>query len=340
MVQLIIMGDVKITYLLGAGASAEALPTIKSTKKKGDSIPDKEKGLPESLMIFIEEYYQQWSNKTINGVNEVDEEYLKIHEKLKIIAQSCIDFGTPDLFAKFLNASVPFDSESYTLLKLLMSNYFTLKQYSDSIGRAAGHGALDKRALTFLSTICEEGKLPKNVNLLSWNYDEQIEISGKKINSNNNFITSWPNQNPDYKGDYFLVHLNGIAGWDYDLSPKQLPREFTTYKNFNTVRNPLLSFAWEKKENMDLDIFFQQRLPLIEKTIRNTKILVIIGYSFPFFNRKIDKEIFKRIDPDTKIYYQDPAAEIKIPVIRKLFGIRNEIEPITYLEQYYVPFEL
>ncbi|MFX6201679.1 hypothetical protein ABTF50_19975, partial [Acinetobacter baumannii] len=79
--------------------------------------------------------------------------------------------------------STPPKVEDYLLLKLLLSNYFTLKQYSDFTARNSDYGSLDKRAITFLSTICNGRKLPKNVKIITWNYDEQIEIAGSKINS-------------------------------------------------------------------------------------------------------------------------------------------------------------
>lgn len=331
----------KITYLLGAGASAEALPLIKSNKKDNIEHKDSEKGLPESLQDFLNQYEKEWTVKTINGETGPDHGMLETFRKLNDIAANCLKFGTPDLFAKFLYEKNPRDNESYLLLKTLISNYFTLKQYSDSIGRGLGHRSFDQRSLVFLSTISEDGKLPQNVKIVSWNYDEQLEIAARKLNSNDeNYLTSWPNQNVDYKGDYFLLHLNGVAGWDYKNFAQELPKEFSTYKNFHFSRNPLLSFAWEKKENHNYNIFFDQRLEVLEKMVAGTEILVIIGYSFPFFNRKIDEKIFRLLDEKVQIFYQDPNAENKISLIKKLFKISNTIEPITYTEQYFVPFEL
>lgn len=334
---------IKVTYLLGAGASAQALPMIKSSNKDELFPPvDIEKGLPDCLLDFVLQYKDQWSSKTVNGETILDHEMIKILKSLEEIAKECINFGTPDLYGKFLYESSPAETEKYLLLKLLLSNYFYLKQYSDTTARAIGYGALDKRALTFLSTICDDGKLPDNVKIISWNYDEQIEIAGSKINSRDgmNFLASWPNQHPDYKGDYFIQHLNGIAGWDYVDKAVQKEREFITYKNFNTTRNPLLSFAWEKKEKHDLDLFFERRLEILKSLTEGTDILVIIGYSFPFFNRKVDQQLFEFIGPHAKIYYQDPKALEKISVIQSLFGLPNKISPISYLDQYYVPFEL
>ncbi|PSR03910.1 MAG: hypothetical protein BRD50_04955 [Bacteroidetes bacterium SW_11_45_7] len=44
------------------------------------------------------------------------------------------------------------------------------------------------------------------------------------------------------------------------------------------------------------------------KGVRNNEILILIGYSFPFFNRKVDREIFNELKSSgvfKKIYFQD-----------------------------------
>ena len=43
--------------------------------------------------------------------------------------------------------------------------------------------------------------------------------------------------------------------------------------------------------------------------ISDARILVIIGYTFPFFNREIDREIFSNMPNLEKIYVQDPNAD-------------------------------
>ena len=53
--------------------------------------------------------------------------------------------------------------------------------------------------------------------------------------------------------------------------------------NFN-----LLTFAWESQNHQR----FSNSLELSKEIIKGSEILVVIGYSFPFFNREIDKEIF------------------------------------------------
>jgi len=56
-----------------------------------------------------------------------------------------------------------------------------------------------------------------------------------------------------------------------------------------------LHFAWEQ------DYFNNQSAKLFSN-IADTKVLVVIGYSFPFFNREIDREIFRRMEKLERIY--------------------------------------
>lgn len=69
----------------------------------------------------------------------------------------------------------------------------------------------------------------------------------------------------------------------------------------------LLSFAWEDETNDTKKIFLEKRMPIAKAIAEKTDILVVIGYSFPFFNRKIDDEIFKAMKQRLfKIYLRDP----------------------------------
>lgn len=70
------------------------------------------------------------------------------------------------------------------------------------------------------------------------------------------------------------------------------------YKYFN--------FAWEKNEekyNSHLNV-----IKAAESIMQKTKVLIIIGYSFPFFNSEIDSLLFSKCNPK-EVLIQDPDAE-------------------------------
>ena len=144
----------KITYLLGAGASFNALPLIKrhSIEKPG---------LSEDLMKFVN------SNKYLINHNNAH----GVFESLIKIVKQCIQFGTPDLYSKLLLETG--DDSTYEILKRLLSLYFQHKQTVDE--------CFDERALAFLTTIVTGKKLPETIRILTWNYDSQIEIAAEKL---------------------------------------------------------------------------------------------------------------------------------------------------------------
>ena len=95
-----------------------------------------------------------------------------------------------------------------------------------------------------------------------------------------------------------------------------------------------INYAWEKN-------------PLAEKArlaareiFKNTDILVIIGYSFPPFNKEIDQELFNELkNKKTKIFYQDPnASEEFISILTKNFD--TEVKCIKdKLDHFYLPYD-
>ena len=337
----------KITYLLGAGASAEVLPLIKKNASSG------KQGLSEELENFVNE--EGGSIAKIENLNAED------HKVLKAITKKCRTFGTPDLAAKYYLETK--DWENYVQLKKLMSWYFySVERTPNRTGTGFEGRNLDPRVVPFLTTISSNGKLPKAVRVLSWNYDTQIEmganflkgVPGKNNDFDANFFV-WPycSQSTDTKDkDYFLLHLNGYCGPNY--SERSLATEEPSEFDMQSNAEPLLSFAWEDDDNYNKRTFTRRRIELANKTIDGTTILVVIGYSFPFFNRKIDSELFATMKKTLrKIYFQDPSLDgqflygqfdlvkDKSELMARQFEAKVvDIQWIKDKSQYYVPFEL
>jgi hypothetical protein len=112
------------------------------------------------------------------------------------------------------------------------------------------------------------------------------------------------------------------------------------FKHLSTQNSqPLLSFAWEidlgNKIIMNEAILATQR----------TKTLVIIGYSFPYFNRAIDRSLFDGMHYLSKIYIQDPNAGNMIQMVDELVNhlpARNKVEIVPFIDasQFLIPNEL
>ncbi len=334
----------KITYLLGAGASANIFPPIKKNEASGNL------GLSNALENFVNEYKHFIVS---NNPSDID-----AFNKLSSIVIKCKIFGTPDLAAK--NYLETGDKDNYRLLKMLLSIYFHTVEHSDNKTGIGFEGQnLDPRVVPFLTTISHKGRLPPGLSIISWNYDTQIEMGAKKLHPvngvDNDFSSKfhvWPfNNSKGYETEYFLLHLNGICGSLY--SEEHLGIENPFPFDFNRPFETLLSFAWEDDESFNKLKFTKRRIELAKKMIEKTTILVVIGYSFPFFNRKIDAELFSIIRPTLKkIYFQDPHLDGQF--LYGQFGLHKEVTPagvsigqkVTLIEhivskdQYYVPFEL
>ena len=101
-----------------------------------------------------------------------------------------------------------------------------------------------------------------------------------------------------------------------------------------------ISFAWEKD-----DKFIDSVLPLV----KDTKVLVVIGYSFPFVNRAVDRKLIQNMDALKTVYIQDTAANdvrqsfetLLSENQRKGFTQRLlQVHPRTSVSQFFIPNEL
>jgi hypothetical protein len=324
----------KFTYWLGAGASAEALPLIKKNGGKP--------GLSDSLGDFI------YTNK---GKIEGSKKGSSLWNTLDDIVVQCKLFATPDLYAKFLIETG--DDLRYKLLIRLLSNYFAYYQRNYDDGAAILAAKFDRRALNFLTIISNNKKLPDNVRIISWNYDSQIEMAaerlkdvGSKTNSKIKNFCCWPNcadgEVIEDNKDPFLFHINGVAGHDY--STRCLSEKREDVLSFDDLdRESLLSFAWEDEDRFGKKTFLDRRIRLSQKMGRGTNILVIIGYSFPFFNRMIDESLFASMRGSLeKIYFQDPHSNGQQLIGKFNLGtdFEKKIVHISDKDNYHIPFEL
>ena len=65
------------------------------------------------------------------------------------------------------------------------------------------------------------------------------------------------------------------------------------------TNNTNLSFAFDDYE--PTEALYKQ----IDTIMAKTNVLVIIGYTFPFFNREIDRRILSCLPPQAFVYIQD-----------------------------------
>lgn len=324
----------KITYLFGAGASRNALPIVNEMCGRMKKLIE----LLESEELELENN-ATYSHLSISNLKTDREYQLEMIESLKWMMVSSENHASVDTFAKKL--SIKQQYENLKKLKIAMSIYFIFEQALNKI---------DFRYDSFYASLLNTySEFPKNVSIISWNYDYQFELAYseysdvKEIRTNQLRLRVNSKYGEGSRSDGFSIYklngttsLNSDGGWNqypYIESLKvpvdidfvnQITKQYVLGTYFKKISSSL-SFAWEG-ENPETGI--------VEKTISNTKdtdVLVIIGYSFPFFNRDVDRRIIGSMTNLKKVYLQAPDAEI---IEERFHAIRDDLKGIELIKKF------
>jgi hypothetical protein len=251
--------------------------------------------------------------------------------------------ATIDTFAKKLYLK---GDNEYGRLKFFLTSFFMVEQCIHPY---------DKRYDAFLASILNSDmNIPDDIFIMTWNYDVQLDIAYRdyqewglpmcvppetgdvnkkarvfKINGSANYY--WANQIDS------CIYLKRDDSVLLDIILSQL--SLTTNRGRFSDGTTDLLFAWEKKK-------FDELSYLLYDKITDAKVLVIIGYTFPFFNREVDREILGKMENLEKIYIQDPKAEkimislksiLPIEKYKSLVSTENLIFETSY---FFLPPEL
>jgi len=336
----------KTTYFLGAGASYNAIPTVGELDKAFKNICDQLYGLRSSFLDSVS-----------------SSQFGTFEKFMKICSKESTRFGTIDTFAKHLWL---IDSNDLKDLKLSLSLFFTLWQELDK-----GHFSkeirrdwfedIDHRYLGLFANYLEKrnGNISLNydVKFITWNYDTQIERALALLIGSNSTeraldkFNVYPYKYDSSNSNPNIVHLNGIAGLYAEHSKNETHAIFDkTSPNNNLLdilqkvlytvnssytNNRYFTFAWED------DPFSIDAISHATSILKETEILVIIGYSFPTFNDEVDKRLMKTLKESNKfrrVYYQDPNANKELLLAR--FGIpENKITIVKDINQFVLPLD-
>lgn len=357
--------NLKITYFLGAGASYNSIPIWKA---QASSMID----LGNNILKIISE------NNVINMFEDGkyshlinNKELINLGELLIKYGEKGNEYGSVDIYAKRL--FLINQKEELKLLKSIISIYFDLWE-SDLFPKykiepiledhksPLSYEKIDKRYYSLFSIILEKiknhPKLNKKIKFISWNYDLQIERAYESFLANkttslqelNNHINFLDKNNTTQTPD--IVHLNGHRGMfnfdktSYDtILPKNIKSIYSLLSNLTNNRNDFniknkmpdysnfIKYGWEEKGNA---------LENAKNIMKDTNILIIVGYSFPAFNRKIDTELIWTFEKNNleykKVIYQDPFANSDI--INSIFQYPDLVEyEKKNKDQFYIPHE-
>lgn len=345
----------KIVYLLGAGASyGERQKDDRGQEefgavKRGVPIVSEFSKAIDQVIINIENGHY---NNTLANSNELTGKDRVIQE-LDWLKDRCQNYPTIDTYARMLYVKGEIDT--YNRLKKALSVFLLLVQ------------EVNKRDLRYdgfiASLITDNSTLPNNINILSWNYDAQFEFSyaGYLPNESQKIESMWKTLKIYHKGvqikhnsnsSFSITKLNGTAFQLLLGQSKKIIDPFFDHQGQSLIylANLILqstddktglSFAWEMKEdNRNEKTFIQQ----IQQKLAVTEVLVVIGYSFPYVNREIDRALLTSMFGLKKIYIQDPnAEEIKESLLATLYP-NQEVEYKWVLSkntrQFIIPNEL
>lgn len=348
-----------IVYLLGAGASANAIPVMKK--------------LPKGM-----EYFYKVVTGLLKEHNMLNGSFDKLNQLYEEILEEIEQFGTPDTLAKICMHK----GEDLKLwhLKDLISCYMLFEQLNVSKTGFLDWGGstsekvrneifgehssdkdilieskFDNRYIEFLSATLDGTKdkiqLSEKINIISWNYDHQIEKAlGVFAKDDLKFIqerfkifpitdvVDYALSAEDLAMPAFhaqIVKINGTAGFSnrdnsgislfdvnkhvFDLESLKLIGKLLFRERQFEQQFSKLNFAWET----DSEKVVAARQSAAEK-FKSADAVVVIGYSFPNFNREVDRQIFKDFDIDKgTIYIQDLNPDV---IIEKLDGVKEGLK--------------
>lgn len=319
--------------MLGAGASCEALPLVNdmnirieiflqfmrnSFNLKGyifKLLPDDE---PKVTQLFAE-FDKMLSSMRSHFTPDTYAKKLFLSKKV----------SEPDKFKKFLNLYLIFEQSQlheldYEAWDKTSRDFMEWKISYPSIYEYYSNDLLKKMLLkidyrydVFLSSLLHYESftdnliLPSNYRILSWNYDNQLELAYKEFAKDSDFkdikdILKIYKVKDEKKLSSRIMKLNGQNNY-YDFENSKQIDFYTQFKSLideSSLENDIY-FAWENNNET-----LEEQL---KHFANETDILVIIGYSFPYFNREIDSKFFKYFGPQKNngisIFIQTPNQD-------------------------------
>lgn len=343
-----------ITYLFGAGASAKACPILSG---QGETMIALAK-------MFLDPEITQPNFKIISSADPGE---IIMHDMWRF-GLNAIQYGTIDTYAKKLYLSDDYENE-LDRLKLSISVFFTIWESMNSdYPIKSKFKNIDPRYISLLASVLEKSsnRIPKikdNIRFVTWNYDLQFERAFKSFCMNHytwrdisKYLKFRVDLSPTSNLD--ICHLNGYNGYylaapksdkqikevdtiDRDLQDKDLPailKELAfiieSQKRDQISFSDHINYAWESNN------LAQTTRNIASEIFHKTDTLIIIGYSFPPFNKEIDQQLFKKLQGrKTRIFYQDPNAS-KDYLSTLIKGLDTEINCITdKLDQFLLPYD-
>jgi len=338
------------TYLLGAGASFNAIPIYQNKKNNFST----------KFCEFIED-------KVINQ-NEFkeikDSSGKKLNEYLKEMLVGILNHSTVDTYARKLYLKANSKVE-LRLLKIFISFYLEFVQCFQ--GKEVKLNIDSRYDVLFSNLLKKTDKklsINESIRILSWNYDNQLELTLslfseeseniEKMYADFNIIPRRFQVNSSELEEK-IIKLNGHAGhyltnFDSHIEITSLFNWFSKIEHHNnnlieslkTLFSPdfrlsyLINFAWET-ENPYSKLAINSARDLLNKTEK----LIVIGYSFPGYNHDVDSQLLGALPEYSKVLYQSLESN-SILARRRIKNVANQLEinniqHTDYIDQFVLP---
>lgn len=347
-----------ITYLLGAGASANAIPVITSMPSRLREFKNVF-NLIKNKLVSIQSL--KIGDVYFDGIN-----FSNLHKEADKLLTNILQHSSVDTYAKKLYLAD--EKDKYNLLKHLLNLYLIYEQVKtsdiDELINANTFSGISKednninikyrdfnfdtRYDVFVASILGKGpKWPDHIKIISYNYDNQIDLALDYYESPNNKLHP---ENED-----FIIRLNGKAtpfnsvkkvNKDDIVNHLNIDSFIKAFKIFHNncdtvdqTSDPSINFSWEWKDpNKE---YIMNRINTTQNIIGEADSFVIIGYSFPEFNREVDSKILSSVRPQTNVFIQVHPDQQKLVSERiKRFSanrINENIKFVDYIEQFFIP---
>ncbi|MBP6025019.1 hypothetical protein [Ferruginibacter sp.] len=328
----------ELTYILGAGASYYSFPLVKTFSDRFN------------YFLKITKYRTSVHNKSFLSALENFSNEIKVHQSFDTYFKKLFHLGNEyDILEakKILNfyflweqLEFPKNSPHYSAVTDSQGNDMQYPEHANSFKKEALiDSRYDALIAGLLKPIKGKSEFFTKVNFISWNYDLNLlssiknflspverlnEFLLKKITKENGNIWEFENDLRiiNMNGFFFSKFFDNLKKFDlenvFKIKDKLYERKdtFSFDKDIDVDDAKKINFGWE-----DLNT----KIDLIENAsnaIRNSKSVIVIGYTFPSYNRYIDAKYFT---PSTlagkDIFVQDPRADEIVDFLQSEFDM-------------------
>ncbi|PKA23869.1 hypothetical protein CH381_23630 [Leptospira sp. mixed culture ATI2-C-A1] len=349
-----------ITYLIGAGTSYYAIPLVKNLNKRLVTLVEEIHKTPIPSNAFKE--YPFIKNYNIQTAKD------ELLEDAKWLEKEAGDNSIDTLAKRYSDLN---DQRKLNKIKATLTAYLIFEQTKNEIQNLnEGTRRIDYRYLDFLAkTSRPKDKLVKinnQINVISWNYDMQWELAYFKyypellISQIHDLLNYYPRINnkeeniDNLREQFTLIKLNGTAGlFEYEQNSTILAmvKNLNELDNFEAAQEALKAYLHSKGQlagyQSGLRFAFERKnylfdsIEISKKAISESNKIIVIGYSFPEFNREYDREILLSLKANKEIIIQDtPESSLRIAeIISSIYSdqIPPKITIKNNLEYFYIP---